>query len=56
MKVIVPIKRVIDYKTPLRLKADGSAVDESNAKMTMNPFDEIALEEAIRWREQGLAS
>ncbi|HEX4044110.1 MAG TPA: electron transfer flavoprotein subunit beta/FixA family protein [Gammaproteobacteria bacterium] len=56
MKVLVCIKRVIDYKTVIRLTADGSGVETANVKMSMNPFDEIALEEAIRLKEQGLAS
>ncbi len=55
MKILVPIKRVIDYKTPARIKADRSGVDEVNVKMSMNPFDEIALEEALRIKEKGIA-
>jgi electron transfer flavoprotein beta subunit len=51
MKVIVPVKRVIDYNVKVRVKADGSGVDLTNVKMSMNPFDEIAVEEAIRLRE-----
>ena len=53
MKVLVPVKRVIDYNVKVRVKADGSGVDLANVKMSMNPFDEIAVEEAIRLREQG---
>ena len=56
MKVLVPVKRVIDYNVKARVKADGSGVDLSNVKMSMNPFDEIAVEEAIRLREKGVAS
>jgi electron transfer flavoprotein beta subunit len=56
MKVIVPVKRVIDYNVKVRVKADGSGVDLANVKMSMNPFDEIAVEEAIRLREKGVAS
>lgn len=56
MKIIVAVKRVIDYKTAIRVKADGSGVETANVKMSMNPFDEIALEEAIRIKEQGHAS
>ena len=51
MKVLVPVKRVIDYNVKVRVKADGSGVDLANVKMSMNPFDEIAVEEAIRLRE-----
>jgi len=54
MKVLVPVKRVIDYNVKVRVKADGSGVDLSNVKMSMNPFDEIAVEEAIRLKEKGL--
>ncbi len=53
MKVLVPVKRVIDYNVKVRVKADGSGVDLTNVKMSMNPFDEIAVEEAIRLREAG---
>ena len=53
MKVLVPVKRVIDYNVKVRVKADGSGVDLANVKMSMNPFDEIAVEEAIRLREKG---
>ncbi len=55
MKVLVPIKRVIDYNVKVRVKADGSGVDLANVKMSMNPFDEIAVEEAIRLKEAGKA-
>ena len=55
MKVLVPVKRVIDYNVKVRVKADGSGVDLSNVKMSMNPFDEIAVEEAIRLKEAGAA-
>ncbi|WP_193142772.1 electron transfer flavoprotein subunit beta/FixA family protein [Meridianimarinicoccus sp. MJW13] len=54
MKILVPVKRVIDYNVKVRVKADGSGVDLANVKMSMNPFDEIAVEEAIRLREAGL--
>ena len=53
MKVLVPVKRVIDYNVKVRVKADGSGVDLANVKMSMNPFDEIAVEQAIRLREAG---
>jgi electron transfer flavoprotein beta subunit len=56
MKLIVPIKRVLDYNVKPRVKADGSGVDLSNVKMSMNPFDEIAVEEAVRLKERGVAS
>ncbi|WP_010141990.1 electron transfer flavoprotein subunit beta/FixA family protein [Oceanicola sp. S124] len=56
MKIIVPVKRVIDYNVKVRVKADGSGVDLANVKMSMNPFDEIAVEEAIRLKEAGKAS
>ncbi len=56
MKVLVPVKRVVDYNVKVRVKADGSGVDTANAKMSMNPFDEIAVEEAVRLREAGVAS
>ena len=55
MKVLVPVKRVIDYNVKPRVKADGSGVDLANVKMSMNPFDEIAVEEAIRLKETGTA-
>ena len=56
MKILVPVKRVIDYNVRPRVRADGSGVDLANVKMSMNPFDEIAVEEAIRLREKGVAS
>ncbi len=56
MKVLVPVKRVIDYNVKVRVKADGSGVDLANVKMSMNPFDEIAVEEAIRLKEAGIAT
>ena len=55
MKILVPVKRVIDYNVKVRVKSDGSGVDLANIKMSMNPFDEIALEEAIRIKEAGKA-
>ena len=55
MKILVPVKRVIDYNVKVRVRADGSGVDLANVKMSMNPFDEIAVEEAIRLREKGAA-
>jgi len=55
MKVLVPVKRVIDYNVKVRVKADGSGVDLANVKMSMNPFDEIAVEQAIRLKEAGTA-
>ena len=55
MKIFVPVKRVLDYNVKARVKADGSGVDLANVKMSMNPFDEIALEEAIRLKEKGVA-
>ena len=55
MKVLVPVKRVIDYNVKAKVKADGSGVDLANVKMSMNPFDEIAVEEAIRLKEKGVA-
>ena len=55
MKILVPVKRVIDYNVKVRVKPDGSGVDLSNIKMSMNPFDEIALEESIRLKESGKA-
>ena len=54
MTVLVPVKRVIDFNVKVRVKADGSSVDLANVKMSMNPFDEIAVEEAIRLKERGL--
>ncbi|PRD33998.1 UNVERIFIED_CONTAM: etfA [Trichonephila clavipes] len=56
MKVLVPVKRVIDYNVKVRVKADGTGVDLANVKMSMNPFDEIAVEEAIRLKEKGIAT
>ena len=56
MKVLVPVKRVVDYNVKVRVKSDGSGVDIANVKMSMNPFDEIAVEEAIRLKEAGKAS
>jgi electron transfer flavoprotein beta subunit len=56
MKILVPVKRVIDYNVKVRVKADGSGVDLANVKMSMNPFDEIAVEEAIRLKEKGIAT
>ncbi len=53
MKVLVPVKRVIDYNVKIRVKPDGSGVDTANVKMSMNPFDEIAVEEAVRLKEAG---
>src|SRR6058998_1112335 len=53
MKVLVPVKRVVDYNVKVRVKPDGSGVDIANVKMSMNPFDEIALEEAMRLKEAG---
>ena len=55
MKILVPVKRVIDYNVKVRVKADGTGVDLANVKMSMNPFDEIAVEEAIRLKEKGAA-
>jgi electron transfer flavoprotein beta subunit len=56
MKILVPVKRVIDYNVKPRVKPDGSGVDLNNVKMSMNPFDEIAIEEALRLREKGVAT
>ena len=53
MKVLVPVKRVIDYNVKVRVKADNSGVELANVKMAMNPFDEIAVEEALRLKEAG---
>src|SRR3974377_611151 len=55
MKILVPVKRVVDYNVKIRVKPDGSGVDLANVKMSMNPFDEIAVEEAIRLKEGGKA-
>ncbi len=56
MKILVPVKRVVDYNVKVRVKPDGSGVDLANVKMSMNPFDEIAVEEAIRLKEKGTAT
>ena len=56
MKILVPVKRVVDYSIRIHVKPDGSGVDTANVKMSMNPFDEIALEEAIRLKEKGIAT
>jgi electron transfer flavoprotein beta subunit len=56
MKILVPVKRVVDANVKVRVKSDGSGVDTANLKMSMNPFDEIALEEAVRLKEAGIAS
>lgn len=56
MKILVPVKRVIDYNVKIRIKPDGSGVETANVKMSMNPFDEIAVEEAIRLKEAGKAT
>ncbi|MFY9328283.1 MAG: electron transfer flavoprotein subunit beta/FixA family protein [Georgfuchsia sp.] len=56
MKILVPVKRVIDYNVKVRVKANGSGVELDNVKMSMNPFDEIAIEEALRLREAGVAT
>ena len=56
MKVLVPVKRVVDYNVKVRVKSDGSGVDIANVKMSMNPFDEIAVEEAVRLKEKGAVS
>jgi electron transfer flavoprotein beta subunit len=56
MKVLVPVKRVVDYNVKVRVKADGSGVETANVKMSMNPFDEIAVEEAVRLKEAGKVS
>src|SRR5208283_1798048 len=56
MKILVPIKRVVDYNIKIRIKADGSGVELANVKMSMNPFDEIAVEEALRQKEAGKAT
>ena len=55
MKILVPVKRVIDYNVKPRVKADGTGVDLANVKMSMNPFDEIAVEEAVRLKEKKIA-
>jgi electron transfer flavoprotein beta subunit len=56
MKILVPVKRVVDYNVKVRVRADGSGVETNGVKMSMNPFDEIAVEEAIRLREKGIAT
>jgi electron transfer flavoprotein beta subunit len=56
MKILVPVKRVVDYNVKIRVKPDGSGVETANVKMSMNPFDEIAVEEALRQKEKGAAS
>ena len=56
MKILVPVKRVVDYNVKIRVKSDGSGIELANVKMSMNPFDEIAVEEALRLKEQGKAS
>ena len=56
MKILVPVKRVVDYNVKIRVKPDGSGVDLANVKMSMNPFDEIAVEEAMRLKEAGKAT
>ncbi|MCP4070824.1 MAG: electron transfer flavoprotein subunit beta/FixA family protein [Hyphomicrobiales bacterium] len=56
MKILVPVKRVVDYNVKIRVKSDGSGVELANVKMSMNPFDEISVEEALRLREAGAAS
>jgi len=52
MKILVPVKRVVDYNVKVRVKSDGTGVDIANVKMSMNPFDEIAVEEAVRLKEK----
>jgi len=56
MKILVPVKRVVDYNIKIRIKSDGSGVELANVKMSMNQFDEIAVEEALRQKEAGKAS
>ena len=56
MKVLVPVKRVVDYNVKVRVKSDGSGVDTANVKMSMNPCDEIAVEEAVRLKENGVVT
>src|SRR5450755_2448845 len=56
MKILVPIKRVVDFNVKVRVKPDGSGMDTANVKMSMNPFDEIAVEEAVRLKEKGIAT
>ena len=56
MKILVPVKRVVDFNVKVRVKPDGTGIDVANAKMSMNPFDEIAVEEAVRLKEKGIAT
>src|SRR5579883_2968827 len=56
MKILVPVKRVVDYNVKVRVRSDGSGVETAGVKMSMNPFDEIAVEEAIRLKEKGIAT
>ena len=56
MKLLVPVKRVVDYDVKVRVKSDGSGIDLAGVKMSMNPFDEIAVEEAVRLKEKGVAT
>src|SRR5437867_12482856 len=56
MKILVPVKRVVDYNVKVRVRSDGSGVDTANVKMSMNPFDEIAVEEAVRLKEKGVVT
>ena len=56
MRILVPVKRVVDYNVKVRVKSDGTGVDIANVKMSMNPFDEIAVEEAVRLKEKGVAT
>src|SRR5438552_17705367 len=56
MKVLVPVKRVVDFNVKVRVRSDGSGVDTANVKMSMNPFDEIAVEEAVRLKEKGIVT
>src|SRR5438309_10336094 len=56
MKVLVPVKRVVDFNVKVRVRPDGSGVDTTNVKMSMNPFDEIAVEEAVRLKEKGIVT
>jgi electron transfer flavoprotein beta subunit len=56
VKLLVPVKRVVDYNVKVRVKADGTGVETANVKMSMNPFDEIAVEEAVRLKEKGIVT
>ena len=56
MKILVPVKRVVDYNVRIRIKPDGNGVETDNVKMSMNPFDEIAIEVAVRLKEAGVAT